>query len=33
MLPRVGNLKPVKKILSYLKILPKERVIIDTSYT
>jgi hypothetical protein len=32
MLPREGNLKAVKKILSYLKTFPKGRVIIDTSY-
>jgi hypothetical protein len=30
-LPREGNLKGVKSILSYLKIFPKGRVIIDTS--
>jgi hypothetical protein len=32
MLPREGYLKEVKRILSYLKILPERRVIIDTSY-
>jgi hypothetical protein len=32
MLPREGHLKPVKRILFYLKIFPKGRVIIDTSY-
>jgi hypothetical protein len=32
MLPREGYLKAVKRILSYLKIFPKGRVIIDTSY-
>jgi hypothetical protein len=32
MLPRDGHLKAVKTILSYLKIFPKGRVIIDTSY-
>jgi hypothetical protein len=32
MLPREGYLKAVKRILSYLKTFPKERVIIDTSY-
>jgi hypothetical protein len=32
MLPREGNLKAVKRILSYLKTFPKGRVIIDTSY-
>jgi hypothetical protein len=32
MLPREGHLKAVKRILSYLKIFPKGRVIIDTSY-
>jgi hypothetical protein len=32
MLPREGHLKAVKRILSYLKTFPKERVIIDTSY-
>jgi hypothetical protein len=32
MLPRKGHLKPVKRILSYLKIFPKQRIIIDTSY-
>jgi hypothetical protein len=31
-LPRGGNLKVVKRILSYLKIFAKERVVIDTSY-
>jgi hypothetical protein len=31
-LPREGHLKPVKRILSYLKTFPKRRVIIDTSY-
>jgi hypothetical protein len=31
MLPREGHLKAVKRILSYLKIFPKRRVIIDTS--
>jgi hypothetical protein len=30
MLPREGHLKAVKRILSYLKIFPKGRVIIDT---
>jgi hypothetical protein len=33
MLPRKGHHKAVKKILSYLNIFPKGRVIIDTSYT
>jgi hypothetical protein len=32
LLPREGNLKAVKRILSYLKTFPKGRVIIDTSY-
>jgi hypothetical protein len=32
MLPREGHLKAVKRILSYLKTIPKGRVIIDTSY-
>jgi hypothetical protein len=32
MLPREGHLKAVKRILSYLKTFPKERIIIDTSY-
>jgi hypothetical protein len=32
MLLREGHLKAVKRILSYLKTFPKERVIIDTSY-
>jgi hypothetical protein len=32
MLPREGDLKAVKRILSYLKTFPKVRVIIDTSY-
>jgi hypothetical protein len=32
MLNREGHLKAVKRILSYLKIFSKERVIIDTSY-
>jgi hypothetical protein len=32
MFPREGNLKAVKRILSYLKIFPMGRVIIDTSY-
>jgi hypothetical protein len=32
MLPRKGDLKAVKRILSYLKTFPKGRVIIDTSY-
>jgi hypothetical protein len=32
MLPREGHLKAVKRILSYLKTFPKERVIIETSY-
>jgi hypothetical protein len=32
MLPREGNLKAVKRILSYLKTFLKGRVIIDTSY-
>jgi hypothetical protein len=32
MLPREGNLKAVKRILSCLKTFPKGRVIIDTSY-
>jgi hypothetical protein len=32
MLPREGHLKAVKRILSYLKIFPKGRVIIETSY-
>jgi hypothetical protein len=32
MLPREGNLKAVKGILSYLKTFSKGRVIIDTSY-
>jgi hypothetical protein len=32
MLPIEGHLKAVKRILSYLKIFPKRRVIIDTSY-
>jgi hypothetical protein len=32
MLPRKGQLKAVKRILSYLKTFPKGRVIIDTSY-
>jgi hypothetical protein len=31
MLPREGNLKAFKIILSHLKIFPKGRVIIDTS--
>jgi hypothetical protein len=33
MLPREGHLKAVKRILSYLKIFPKGRVIIETSYS
>jgi hypothetical protein len=32
MLPREGHLKAVKRILCYLKIFPKGRLIIDTSY-
>jgi hypothetical protein len=32
MLSREGNLKVVKRILSYLKKFPKGRLIIDTSY-
>jgi hypothetical protein len=32
MLPREGHLKAVKRTLSYLKTIPKGRVIIDTSY-
>jgi hypothetical protein len=32
MLPREGNLKAVKRILSYLKTFLKVRVIIDTAY-
>jgi hypothetical protein len=32
MLPREGNLKAVKTILSYLKTFPNGRAIIDTSY-
>jgi hypothetical protein len=32
MLPREGYLKAVKRILSFFKIIPKERLIIDTSY-
>jgi hypothetical protein len=32
MLPREGHLKEVRRILSYLKIFPKGRVIINTSY-
>jgi hypothetical protein len=32
MLPREGHLEEVKRILSYLKTFPKERLIIDTSY-
>jgi hypothetical protein len=32
MLPREGHLKAVKRILSYLKTVPRGRVIIDTSY-
>jgi hypothetical protein len=32
MLPRERHLKAVNRILSYLKIFPKERVIIDSSY-
>jgi hypothetical protein len=32
MLPRKGNLKGVKRNLSYLKTFPNERLIIDTSY-
>jgi hypothetical protein len=32
MLPRGGNLKEVKRNLSYLKIFPKGRIIIDTIY-
>jgi hypothetical protein len=32
MLAKEGNLKAVKRILSYLKTFPKGRVIIDTSY-
>jgi hypothetical protein len=32
LLPREGHLKVVKRILSYLKIFPKGRVIIDISY-
>jgi hypothetical protein len=32
MLPREGHLKAVKRILSYLKIVAKGRLIIDTSY-
>jgi hypothetical protein len=32
MLPREGHLTAVKRILSYLKIFPKGRLIIDTSY-
>jgi hypothetical protein len=31
-LPREGHLIAVKRILSYLKIFPKGRLIIDTSY-
>jgi hypothetical protein len=31
-LPREGYLKAVKRTLSYLKTLPKERIIVDTSY-
>jgi len=31
-IPREGHLKAVKRILSYLKTLPKERIIVDTSY-
>jgi hypothetical protein len=30
--PREGNLKAVKRILSYVKTFPEGRVIIDTSY-
>jgi hypothetical protein len=32
MLPGEGDLKAVKRILSYLKTFQKGRVIIDTSY-
>jgi hypothetical protein len=32
MLPREGNLKEFKRILSYLKTFPEGRVIIDISY-
>jgi hypothetical protein len=32
MLPTEGHITAVKRILSYLKTFPKERVIIDTSY-
>jgi hypothetical protein len=32
MLPREGHLKAIKRILSYLKIFPRGREIIDTSY-
>ena len=32
MLPREGNLKAVKRVLAYLKIFPKGRIIVDTTY-
>jgi hypothetical protein len=32
MLPREGNLKALKRILSYLKTFQKGRLIIDTAY-
>jgi hypothetical protein len=32
MLPREGRMKAVKRILSYLKAIPKRRLIIDTTY-
>jgi hypothetical protein len=33
MLPREGHLKAVKRMLSYLKIFSKGRVVIDISYS
>jgi hypothetical protein len=32
MLPRQGHFKQIKKISSYIKIFPKGRIIVDTSY-
>jgi hypothetical protein len=32
MSPREGHLKPVKRILAYLKTFPKGKLIIDTAY-
>jgi hypothetical protein len=32
MSPREGHLKAAKRILAYLKIFPKGRIIIDTIY-